>query len=450
MRKKIITVAFIIIITFYGCNNSSKDVTIKESSQNDTTDRTESDQCLTLSIPMYFGSIVDIVHQYEKAHPNVKIEVQSAVNEGEYFYDISMDVFNDYVLQMATDVMSSTDIDIYETGYLPYFKYSGSNAFENLYDYMNEDPDFDQDDYYTNIFEALSDNGKLYLLPHHFSYNLVRLNRKYVDDSDVDSIFINYKQLESLYTKAKQTHPKEAIDFSLNRSAYSYSFNAIELSSQLDLRNGQIISDPERFKEYLEFEKVHLPHTIDEKLLPYDCVDPDPSDNKWFMNCFSFGLTNVNETSDAVSKPYLLSASNNDLQIQLCGGLYSISSHSKSKKLAWDFLMFMIEEKDYDFDSYDWKDYPLKIEYNIGVVSVNRNNFIKSANQILGERYERDVKEDVEFWDSINKSVDHVIFTDSETYDIFYDIISDYEKDLIDVDECIQIIQDKANIYLHE
>ena len=40
---------------------------------------------------------------------------------------------------------------------------------ENLYDFMEEDPDFHREEYYENILQAFEVNGGLYILPSSFS-----------------------------------------------------------------------------------------------------------------------------------------------------------------------------------------------------------------------------------------------------------------------------------------
>ncbi len=314
---------------------------------------------------------------------------------------------------------------------------------------MNNDQNFNINDYYTNVFESLSSNGKLFLLPHHFGYQLFRLNRNNSIEYDEETPGMSYEELDELYNNAIVAHPEKNISFSLNNTANSYDFNKYELSGQINLNSKQIITNIDGFKKYLDFEKCRLFWGQSEEY-PYDYVDTDSDLGEWFMNVFPFGLKTVNDATSQVSKPFLLTPSNGSLCFSPIGGLFSISAHSKNKELSWEFLKFMIEEKDYPFDSCDIDEYEAKIETYISSVSINRNNFIKTANQILKKRFNRDVTEDVDFWNHINESVNHTLFSDYKTYDIIYEIISDFNRDLISKDECIRLLKDKSNIYLQE
>ena len=448
--KKGAIIFIIAALLICSCGNSNTKPKVNEAVANNTGNvKRELFGKLTMSMPIYFGSIVNLVEDFKKENPNVEIEIRSCNEEGEAFPVDNMNVFYDYVLMMATDVMSENDVDIYETSYLPYFKYVKSGAFEDLYSYMNTDQLFRTEDYYTNVFEALSYDGKLCVLPTHFDYNIVRFNTKYVNELDENKLDVDYRDIEKMYVSALSNNQDIKLDFSCINSAFSSDFNNIELSGRMNIKNETIVIDSEAFGKYLDFSKKYLNHEgyvmgID------DYVEVDPEQNPWFANYLPFHIIGLNEKTTEVTKPYLVSASTGDLPFNPIGGMYSISTNSNNKELSWEFLKYLIEEKNYDFDSYEIKEYEKNIEGYIAYVPVNKNNFRKTAFDIWEKKFNRDVSEDVEYWDGINSVVNCIMFSDVELNDIIYSVLNEYENDIIDQSECIKQLQEKVQIYLDE
>ncbi len=102
--KKSLIIFLVLFLLICGCNKTNESDNLVEHPIINTKENILSGK-LVISVPMYWGSIVNIVHQFKELHPNVEFEIRSSNKEGEYFTDIR--TFDDYVIQMATDVMSA-------------------------------------------------------------------------------------------------------------------------------------------------------------------------------------------------------------------------------------------------------------------------------------------------------------------------------------------------------
>ncbi|MDR1559079.1 MAG: extracellular solute-binding protein [Clostridiales bacterium] len=63
--------------------------------------------------------------------------------------------------------------DIIGIDVLPWYRYATGGQFEDLTAYMEQDPDFQMSDYRENIIDAMKLDGKQYVLPLDYSFNLM-------------------------------------------------------------------------------------------------------------------------------------------------------------------------------------------------------------------------------------------------------------------------------------
>ncbi|MCL2719390.1 MAG: extracellular solute-binding protein [Lachnospiraceae bacterium] len=104
---------------------------------------------------------------FEKTHPHIRIKSEprfSSIDDDVYIDKIKTALiagdFPDLLLNIGGAFLSQRD----------------NNMFIDFYEMMDNDPDFDQDDYYTNVFEAYETNGRLYAFPVNFTYSTVAIN----------------------------------------------------------------------------------------------------------------------------------------------------------------------------------------------------------------------------------------------------------------------------------
>jgi ABC-type glycerol-3-phosphate transport system substrate-binding protein len=77
---------------------------------------------------------------------------------------------SDYLSRINTNIMSGTGADIYAMDIIPLHKFVESGTLENLEPYMENDPEFNRNDYRQNILDALRYRGGTWFLPLDYSF----------------------------------------------------------------------------------------------------------------------------------------------------------------------------------------------------------------------------------------------------------------------------------------
>ena len=133
------------------------------------------------------------IQDFISLHPNVTIDLIQPGKDDFFSFD-------DYQMQTAVELMSGKSADIIDVAGLAVFKYAKSGAFCDLYSFMDSDPDFNKDDYYTNIFEGKEFNGSLYSMPCGFTYDMLYGSKNLLEAANLQlPITINYKEMFSIY-----------------------------------------------------------------------------------------------------------------------------------------------------------------------------------------------------------------------------------------------------------
>lgn len=111
---------------------------------------------LTISVDVAAGELELWAQAFEAAHPQVDIQINSgfdtydavsrAIEGGEELGSIQQ--------SMVVELFSGEAGDIVELGTFPYQRYGESGLFLNLYELMEQDPEFHMEEYYSNILKA--------------------------------------------------------------------------------------------------------------------------------------------------------------------------------------------------------------------------------------------------------------------------------------------------------
>lgn len=297
-----------------------------------------------------------VVAAFQKEYPNVKITVDYSLPEGE---KLTTEAYTAYSQRLATQLMGgeSADIISYWDGMV-----SAKNIAENgyaldLYEWMDNDPDFHKEDYFTNLFEALEYKDKLYQLPVLFSYTAVVLNSHITDE--LGYTFqpwdkIDYQTIISIY--------KEAAEKGLLADGFTMEFE--------DLMSGgylfQEVVYPDYFDEDTDMVNFDSPEFIqyltDTKALPsnrkmeegagmvgggttmQDFAQSNASANTSLTLSTGVSMAdfpNLVEEIEGCTPPLLL-MSEKETCTFVSGLQYMVSASCKNPELAWEFLKFAI------------------------------------------------------------------------------------------------------------
>ena len=157
----------------------------------------------TLTIAYYnpygdavFGDSYRIREFFRSEYPHIELEFLN-------FADPDDEFGLGYTTKLTTMLMSGTAPDIFMANYgLRIDKLLDGGFVENLYPYIQADPDIDIGDYFPNIINEIMHEDVLYILPYNVWAHVVLVNREYVDIvSEVmgDKVTINYLDMIRCY-----------------------------------------------------------------------------------------------------------------------------------------------------------------------------------------------------------------------------------------------------------
>jgi len=133
-------------------------------------------EVVTLALPE-FGFMQTALQLYiadfNKTNPEYMIEVISYGDEHNDTY-LDEEALRGFSIAIGTGQVA--DIIAFPRRGVPIYSFASKGLFVDLYELMENDPDFNKDDYLPNVFEALETDGKLYTIFPYF--NLVTITAK--------------------------------------------------------------------------------------------------------------------------------------------------------------------------------------------------------------------------------------------------------------------------------
>jgi ABC-type glycerol-3-phosphate transport system substrate-binding protein len=441
MKKLHIVILMILLLLFSITSCSGKNaVNSKDTLQKDTSER------LVISAIFWSDSMDNLVKRFKKAHPDISIEVKKPVTEMKSNNDIS-----EQREKMITELLSGNGADIYEIQLVSGYKYSQSGMFENLYDYMEKDASFNFDDYYTNIFKGCEFNGELNWAPQVFSYDFVRLNKNITKliGTDIEiGDTMNYLDIYDLYQKAISANAADSDTVIESIVTASNALDPLEYRIYIDTNNLKCNYNSNNFIKYIDLFKQmpFSPYVNSSIVAANDSVEFDGK--KKLLTIFRSNFTNWGNMyleTDTATKPILLVSSDSKYTYSVHGEGLAISKSSQNKELAWEFIKYIISEKEYVFDNENSENYYLNYPYPV-FMPINKRNYEKLANF-----YSSGDKEIIDNINNINESLNAKSFYDPNLSVIIQEIQDDYfVNNLSTAEECAKQIQNRAELYLGE
>lgn len=384
-----------------------------------------------------------LVQAFNRKYPNIKVVYNLGSND-------DSNSFPDYTAKASVDMMSGSAGDVISIGAMPFRQFGRNHLLEDLYPYMENDPEFYQEDYYGNIFEAMEYNDRLWAVPLSFFNYVIRFNKTMLEEHHIaapEGKLLNYKDIINIYHKIAPNRDKLLIAENISYQRLEF----IEYSRYFDEKQGRAYFDSPEFIEFLnEMRKLRWPSKQELRLANLrffgeDCWD-SPGENDLCLILVSsyYKERNAklfNEHPSNLTVPVPLSASNGDGHFYSPDKMLGISSASKNKELAWKFIRFCIEEKPLETlrDDNIW---PLT------GTPINRNNTLKLLEDAFGEGND----EGVWIVDGWNSKINEESFFASAylLYEPIEKITEEFYAGRITAEDCAKQIQERAEIYLKE
>lgn len=245
--------------------------------------------------------------------------------------------------ELVQDIVQTDNIDIITSNCFMnednYRNLQKKGAFVDLYTFMNEDPEINENTLNSHVLGAVAMDGKLYELPTLYGVTTMGGDPAYVGDQinwTFDEMISHWNEMPDNATIAGQ-RTKEGAYYTLIRP---------NLVSFIDYENGKAYFDSPEFKRCLEFcnsfdygeqQKTEYDDEAPEFVVTYTISS--------FMGCWPFALGSSSPKQSFVGFP---STDRRGSFLCSCGNCFSISSKStpEKQKAAWEFIRtFVMEEK---------------------------------------------------------------------------------------------------------
>lgn len=364
----------------------------------------------------------------------------------------------DAVNMIQMEIAAGEGPDIIDFGYLYSPMAVGKGIVEDLSVYMEADEDFHEEDYFMNVIDALSGNEKTYVISPQFSIRSFAGRKE--DLGDATSW--NMQELMSYFEGNEQ----DRILFPGDSWKEVFGFLCMgSMGNFVNWTDGTCSFDDGAFKELLLFANQFPDQRI---------YDEDYSVLQQFQSgkalLYPVSITDVYETAkvrtifgDAPVNyiGYPMSGSNGNI-VRTGKIVLGINKNSSHKEAAWDVIKSFLEE---EYQSNIEGGLPLlKKELEI---RLNKACEIEYEEDASGRKVEK-VKDRIIFEGeepidiicidqqdaaTLLEIIDHVdtaYATDLDLYSIILEEVTGYFEDDREIDSVIEIIQNRASIYVSE
>lgn len=404
-------------------------------------------------------------------------------------YTAALTKFNNEIL--AGNV---PDILLISSG-MPYNSYASKGLFADLYEFMDKDDVYNRDAFMPNVLKAMEKDGKLYEITPSFTVQTYAAKKSLVGDATSLTMDQANQILATMPEGATLTNDSQTMTSS------QFLSTAITFSNFVDYANATCSFDSPEFKAILETAKKY-PAEID-----YDALYND-NPNYWmelesacrenrallysvYFNDFST-YTNtrdayIGEDISFVGFPGS-GAANATGSVISAGSEIAVSSKSKYKDGAWEFIKLVLDNAVGEQDSGNYgvaitSDASVAEAADEAVKRITSSYYglpvVKSQLQALGQQAtipqtytdtdgtvqqvdntyyvgNTEVKVNLITQDEVNmlidyfSTVDTIARYDESLTDIINEEANNYFKGTKSVDETASLIQSRASIYLSE
>lgn len=404
-------------------------------------------------------------------------------------YTAALTKFNNEIL--AGNV---PDILLISSG-MPYNSYASKGLFADLYEFMDKDDVYNRDAFMPNVLKAMEKDGKLYEITPSFTVQTYAAKKSLVGDATSLTMDQANQILATMPEGATLTNDSQTM------TASNFLSTAITFSNFVDYTNATCNFDSPEFKAILETAKKY-PAEID-----YDALYND-NPNYWmeqetacrenrallysvYFNDFSI-YTNTRDAYFGEDISFVgfpgSGASNATGSVISTGSEIAVSSKSKYKDGAWEFIKLVLDNAVGEQDSGNYgvaitSDASVAEAADEAVKRITSQYYglpvVKSQLQALGQQAtipqtytdtdgtvqqvdntyyvgNTEVKVNLITQDEVNmlidyfSTVDTIARYDESLTDIINEEANAYFKGTKSVDEAASLIQSRASIYLSE
>jgi len=284
---------------------------------------------------------------FNRSHENVRIEI------ADYSIYNTDDDYNAGLSKLTTEMLAGQLPDIIDLTSMPYKQLASKGLLEDLYPYIDADSELSREDFFANILEAASVNGKLCTTVSNFSLRTVMGAKSVVGDGSSWTF--------EDFNNALASMPEDctAFDVYTTQDTILSTLVSLNFSSLVDWSTGKCSFDSEEFVNILKFAAL-FPSDFDWD--NYEWTEDDSttarisSGKQMLLETYVSSLEDLEYNSMAFGGPESVAyvgypGSDSDGHMVSIDMGYAMTSACKDKQLAWEFLRTFFTA-DYQRDLY--------------------------------------------------------------------------------------------------
>ena len=471
MKKKlyyfvILSVLSVILVACAGQNTESSDLPPDVSHDSEIVELIEQNENIveptTLTISTFWNDsrLNAEIEKFKEIHKNVEIIVD--VYEADF---MTMD-FEKYATQVSVGLMSGTAGDIIMPMWIipnfNFMNYIDNGLLVDFYTLMENDPNFDPDDYLMNVFKAKEYKGGLYEFPIGFEYKHIAANSHFSEElvymlNEVDSV--TYDDLFEIY---KNLDNAEGFYF-----ARSFNITAAILENLykfIDFENKtckfdtaefvQFITDALAFTNPDEVENTGMGSSSN--MIPADEILENSKSYLFQL----FTDSNYHYFLDYEWNnpfPNLKPLADSDGRLSITPSqLYAIPASSQNQELAWEFIKFLTSE-DADVINY-LSSFPVRKDLFIDFADhvINHYMILAHTRNIKGIPLPSADKDEPErlaalaYFEELSTKPKYTLRMTKEIADIIKDEMNMFRNSVITAEQAGENLQQKISLILME
>lgn len=280
-----------------------------------------------------------MIVDFNRKNPDLRIKVRS-------YIELAADgSYEDAVQKLNTEIISGVGPDLLICDELPVSQYAGRNILVDLWPLIDSDKELSRDDLMTNLFDAMSMDGKLYQVVDTFSIRTAAVSSAIAQGRNswtLDEVLEAMEGLQPDATMFSETLTKSDM---LNQMVMA------NLSAFMDWGTGQCSFDSEEFISLLKFVDT-FPKEFDYENYDWQTAESEFSrikNGKQLMSAsyiYSFDEVQVQAAMHGGDVTFIgyPSAEGKGSGFQIYGGL-AITSHCTNVEGAWSFVRQILLEE---------------------------------------------------------------------------------------------------------
>ncbi len=403
----------------------------------------------------------NLAQGFMKLHPNVEIVVSDTIPNSSPLIPTEQSTLEKekYIADLRIRLISGDAPDLIFGGFEIISDFAPSDVLWDLNEYIESDETFVEEDFYMNIIRANEIGGSLVGIPIGFyDANSIRFNTDMLDAVGIslDGVeTVDYKFVMNTYEKLLESGKFPELKYVDVEASKSYAlFLYEEIYACIDFESLTANFDTENFRDFLETMNAYM-STVTE-IGVYDNGSPIFTDETYFLEMpHSVLFNNISKylrDYENASELYPMLSTTGEHIIYTYDNM-SIPKNAKNPELAWEFIKYCTyeSEKVGTYLNYQTVGHWDGDRFN-GALPINKGNlekYLKASMVGLPENYSEKM---ITYLDELTSyPTRQISMFDTLLFDLTEIILTDlYYTQLIDVDECIKQLQDRANIYFAE